>query len=531
MKRWIHRGQTLVLFALTLLLLTLMVTITLSIGMKAKEKMELETAADAAAYSQAVATARTYNSIAVLNRAMVSNLVAMAGVESLISWASFYWGVVNEVKDGYGIPKAQYEVIIAACCIPSSPCQAECTCATQAVSDINDTQSKLSDEQKRLKDVFDSKDSDAGFEARGLQISSVSDRQNELFDRLLNQNLTSSSPKIAQAIVDAANQGGYWQDMKTTAAAKTENGQEQGGDCGTGAVCRRRDAGKKDHFIWATMGTRGHPFVTNRSTGDQIILAKILSLGVPPQEFLGFTAEGSGYFADSRNHSASPASGFAAWGDDHGSFTVEFLRNQAPCPPGIPARRGPWSYVRSDDAMQNNDQHQWSGGPADDYGRRLDHTMGDCSQCPGMWPPYMDYNVAEVTDPVNLWGQPKNYAVLERDYNVRPARQADPWNLLFNFRFLSSGSGTTFDNTGLKLTNGTNISHAIALSAGLTYYHRVGAGYKEPPNFLNPYWRATLVGADIDEGTTPIVSTLQEANSQHSADVVNALKGAGYKAW
>ena len=57
------------LFCLTLLLLTLMVCMTLSIGMKAKEKMELKTAADAAAYSQAVATARTYNSISVLSRA------------------------------------------------------------------------------------------------------------------------------------------------------------------------------------------------------------------------------------------------------------------------------------------------------------------------------------------------------------------------------------------------------------------------------------------------------------------------------
>jgi hypothetical protein len=353
-----------------------------------------------------------------------------------------------------------------------------------------------------------------------------------MFNRLLDDDLTSTTPKIAGAIVDAANNGGYWKDMKVTGAAVTENGEEQGGTCGgSGAACRRRDAGHKNHFIWATMGTRGHPFVTNRSNGDQIILAKILGLGVPPQEFVGFTADGSGYFADSRNHSASPAGNGAAWADDHGNYTSDFLRAQPPCPPGIPQRRGPWAYVRSDDAMQDNDQHLWSGG-GDPGNRRLDHTMGDCTLCPGMWPPHMDYNYATVTDPVNLWGQPKNYAVLERDYNIRMSSpKKDPWNLKFNFKFLKSGSGTEFDNQGLKLTGGTNISHAIALSAGLTYYHRVGAGYKEPPNFLNPYWRATLVGADIDEGTNPIVSTLQAASSQHSADVVNALKGVGYKAW
>lgn len=527
------KGQTLVLFALTLLLLTLMVTITLSVGMKAKEKMELETAADAAAYSQAVATARAYNGISVLNRALMSNMVAMAGVESLISWSSFYWGVVNEVKSGYNIPKAQYAAIVTACCIPASPCQAECVCATKAVADINQTQNQLSQEQNRLRQVFNSMDSAAGFEARGLQIGSVSDRQQEMFNRLLDDDLKSTTPKIAGAIVDAANNGGYWKDMKTTGAAVQENGQEQGGTCGgSGAACLRRDAAHKNHFIWATMGTRGHPFVTNRASGDTIIQAKIISLGVPPQEFVGFTADGSGYFADSRNHSASPAGNGAAWGDDHGNFTVEFLRQTAPCPPGIPSPRSPFAYVRSDDANQNNDQHRWSGG--NDGGRRLDHTMGTCSLCPGMWPPHMDYNYATVKDPVNLWGQPKNYAVLERDYNIRMAnpRKKDAWNLKFNFKFLKGGSGTEFDNEGLKLTNGTNISHAIALSAGLTYYHRVGDGsYKEPPNFLNPYWRATLVGADIDEGTGPIVSTLQAAGSQHSADVVNALKGVGYKAW
>ena len=67
------------LFALTLLLLTVMVCVTLSFGAAVKSKMEAQHTADAAAYSQAVATACSFNSIALLNRAQLSHMVAMAG--------------------------------------------------------------------------------------------------------------------------------------------------------------------------------------------------------------------------------------------------------------------------------------------------------------------------------------------------------------------------------------------------------------------------------------------------------------------
>lgn len=83
-----RRGQTLVLFALTLVLLVLMVCITLSIGAKTKRKLELQTVAETAAYSNAIATARTYNTASLLNRTMVSHWVAMAGVHGLSAWIS-----------------------------------------------------------------------------------------------------------------------------------------------------------------------------------------------------------------------------------------------------------------------------------------------------------------------------------------------------------------------------------------------------------------------------------------------------------
>jgi hypothetical protein len=190
MKRPNPRGQTLVLFALSLLLLTLMVLVTLNIGMKVKEKMELETAADAAAYSQAVATARTYNSISILNRALMSNMVAMSGVESLISWASYYRAVVYRAKGNYEFQRDliyRIPIQIPSClCAPTNAaCARLCRCSTQAINDIDQTISDLDREEQRLDRLFNSLDSNAGREARGLQISSVSDRQKDLFTNKL----------------------------------------------------------------------------------------------------------------------------------------------------------------------------------------------------------------------------------------------------------------------------------------------------------------------------------------------------------
>ncbi len=149
-----------------------------------------------------------------------------------------------------------------------------------------------------------------------------------------------------------------------------------------GAACRRRDAGHKNHFIWATMGTRGHAFVTGRSSGDRIIHGDDLSLER--------AARSSPSPPRAAATSPTAATHASAWrpratgrlGDDHGNFTVEFLRNQAPCPPGIPGAGRPWAHVRSNDAPAGTDQHLWSGRPSDDYGHRLDHTMGTCYQLP-----------------------------------------------------------------------------------------------------------------------------------------------------
>jgi len=538
MTRLRSRGQTLVVFALTLLLLVLMVCMTLSIGTKVKEKMELETAADAAAYSQAVATARTYNSISLLNRALMSNMVAMAGVQSLISWSGYYRGVINEMIKAYDKPKSDYQKIVTAQCPTNGP---QCACATQAVTDIGITQQALQAEQQRVDIVFQGMDSNAGLEARALQISSVSDRQNELFERLLNNNLTGGLD-IATAIATEVNKGNPWGNTKEITplnASDEVNSFEQDADqCagGSGAACRRRDAGHKNHFIWAAMGTRGHGFVTGRAGGEPPITKQLKTI-IPPLDTFSVTNDGSGYFADgdSPTHAAMGTTGNKhAWGDDHGDVDVTFGRAAQPCTP-FSGTGSPKAHVRSNDTSgaAGPDQHQWSGG-SDPGDRIQNHTMGDCVLCPGMWPPHMDFNWGKLTAGDDVYGQPKTFAVLQRDLNLRPPKKADPWNLSFTFKFSKNNSGEEFDNTGLELSSqpGVNISRPTALSAGIAYYHRVGGSYQEPPNFLNPFWRATLVRADIDQAKPQdVIDTLNKSNNPEAAKAAEALQKAGYKAW
>src|SRR6185436_15518103 len=104
-----RRGQALVVAAFTMLSLTVMVMMTLAIGSRVREKLELDNLAEAAAYNDAVKIARTFNAVSMLNRTQVSHLVAMAGVQSLISWSGMYRGALRASKDALEEAKSPYK--------------------------------------------------------------------------------------------------------------------------------------------------------------------------------------------------------------------------------------------------------------------------------------------------------------------------------------------------------------------------------------------------------------------------------------
>jgi hypothetical protein len=524
MKR---RGQTMVVFALTLLLLTLMVTMTLGIGMKAKEKMEMQTVADAAAYSNAVATARTFNAISLMNRALMGHMVAMTGVESLISWSGAYRGTLNASKDAYQIIFDFYAGLAAINC-PDPYAVELCECATKAMTDVTQSQNKLRQADQQLSSSWDGLDRAAGLEARALQLGSISDEQKDIYNKL-KDNLDNAS--LTGSIVAEANRGSHEELQASTSSQQVNSYELVGNDncASSGAACTRRDAGHKLHFVYAAEGSRGDGFVTGRSGGTFPIFTKLETQITTPDIAVLTPFNGSGYFpknGGSPTHSANPIDATEVWADDHSNVTVTFLRNQAPCPPFV-GEHDITADVRSNHQADNSDEHKWTDGQDSDASY---HTMGTCTLCPGMWPPHMDYNFNNVPDRQNVFGQPKNFAVVQRDYASRTGAKADPWNLAFRFRFASDD--TEFDNRGIKLVStGLDISKATALSAGIAYYKRQGNHWREPPNFLNPFWRATLVSSHVDvKGKQDVEKTLGSAAS-FTSDAAKALDKAGYDAW
>jgi hypothetical protein len=161
--------------------------------------------------------------------------------------------------------------------------------------------------------------------------------------------------------------------------------------------------------------------------------------------------------------------------------------------------------VKATDLEDDSDNHWWTptlpkvGNTDPGMEKQYRHTLLSCqprTNCPNTFIGGMTYNTGDISDD-NLWAQPKIFALAQRDYKERGLR-SDPWNLLFRFRFTPNSDGT-FDSHGLHLADGTDISVQSALATGLAYYHRRGH-WNEPPNLWNPYWRATLVASDVDNG-------------------------------
>ncbi|RKH64768.1 pilus assembly protein [Corallococcus llansteffanensis] len=494
------RGQALVLFSLTLLLLTLMVLMTLGFGMRAKERVEIQMAADAAAYSQAVSVARTFNAIAVMNRAQIANMVAMAGTQSLISYSGQHYAVAKE--NGCAIPDA----------------------------------------------AFSAADDAAGTQTRVLQgnASALFHAELALYGTLLTEHLTDQKlvKKIVQAAgsdLDAVKQGAAKSMMEVSGGSGAPDYvklmlQERTGTVPETAGAVLPTGGNQGRAtLNATMGSLGWTWVHNRPGGSA-----------------GFGtggANGGGYgfkhYADVSSMDPSTydtISGRNSWAHDHGAartFT---------CPVnGQPVTgTGEGSWVMSDEKQTPQDQHVYAAHPAPGQGTegadRVDerHTLGECNVCPGIWPYSVGFNVGLLqggNPGRNDYGQPKLYAVVSRDY-AGPARRAqpDPWNIYFQFNF--AGISTDFDNSSplgrIQPTGREDVQrNQVALSAGLAYYHRPrpvadGGGWREPPNFLNPFWRATLASAEGTTDDSPAGSLSAAGFTEHAA-ALRQLDAAGFR--
>ncbi|HZI09366.1 MAG TPA: pilus assembly protein [Myxococcus sp.] len=489
-----ERGQALVLFSLTLLLLAVMVLMTLGFGMRAKERVEIQMAADAAAYSQAVATARTFNAIAVMNRAQIAHMVAMAGTQALISNSSQEYAAHNVICPGVIQPVLWHQADKA------------------AASQVKSLQGQAGDLYRAGLNIYASL----------------------LTEHVARQGLTRRVARGVNPELDAPEAGAAKSFSELNGGGAVPRHADLmdimragGGAVCDGAVCPAGGSGRAP--LNATMGSLGWTWVHNREGGSA-------GFGT------GSQAQGSGPFHYGAASSMDPSnyntvSGRNSWGHDHARTVIPSRCPTLPSPLPIATD----AFVKSDEEQVHEDQHVYGARAAPGMAPENNepvyelHTLGACVACPGIWPYSIGYNVGVLNEgPRNDYGQPKLYSVLSRDY-ASPARRnrPDPWNLFFRFRFSRESESTTvFDNgspQGRMREAGRDIlQHQVALSAGIAYYHRprpavAGGGWREPPNFLNPFWRATLVSAEGTDDDRPSDSLEAAGFGQH-ADALSELR-------
>lgn len=494
MSRSRPRGQTLVLFCLTTLLVALMVTLTLSFSMKIREKMEAQHVADLAAYSSAVATARTFNSIALMRRAQTAHLVAMSGVQSLISWTTAM---------RVAISPAQIE---ASGCLP----------AANAVRHLDEQLTEIQEKWHELDEL-------AGIQALRIQGLGgyLRGMQYEMYGRL--ENAVNGGPdSFAQKLSELASQGSKWPD------------ELRGGTTSVSvAELSHATSDGSSHALDMAMATRGYEFITRRlvppfSGPGRGTLGVFAALGAQVD---ATASGGSAYWGSELGHGGRADKADYTWAEDHLQLLITF---PACAPFTVQATAG----VKSTDLLDTSDHHWWTPpgtllGAEDQGSANSDrHTLGfvEPEYQPSTWIGGMTYNTSDDSDE-NLWAQPKLYALVQRDYKVR-GQIGDPWNLNFKFRF-TPGEEKEFDNQGWHLSDGRDISVQQALATGLAYYHRRGF-WEEPPNLWNPFWRATLVSADVDRsgklrrGGSDVPDTVGVA-SPLAAEAFRALINAGYQ--
>lgn len=515
------RGQTLVLFSLTLLLLALMVTLTVSFGLRVRERMELQTIADAAAYSDAVAAARTFNVMAVMNRTEWSLLVAQSATQAYISWTSAYWGSINALKTT-GYAWAQAEIPIT-CTPPQIP-------AAQAELELWLT--ALNTESTTIQGKWDGPDKAASGLVRSLNGIQASMQDNDFSQNYKKLEDLMKNQKLAGDVVAQAQPLSPWKMTAHPSAPDDNNNRELSRDCKTGVACDPMPPGPGSansgdnsimHQYEIYMGSRGDGFTTGRAGGAMLITAKLDQVLAGYGTSL-YTGTGSSYRSDQfdgprHGQQANPG---AAQSDDDGN--VSFAGTFGGCAIAIP----PQSVVADVLANLNSnpDRHTWTGGVCPNQADITHTLIGDIAG--GNWPIVIDYNTDKAQDKDDIHGQPKIFSIIQRDYDGRIDGQPEPYILNFKFKFTPS-SNAKFDNRGIAVGGSGNMKQTAA-ATGLAYYHR-GGDWAEPPNFMNPFWRATLVVPDVDKtGKDDVIKAVGNADPL-AEQAAKQLDSNGFKGW
>lgn len=126
-------GQAIAIYSFAALLLAFMTFLTLSVGGRVREKIKVQATADAAAYGLAVAQARTFNTMAWGNRAIVAEYVSMLSMVGHDSYLNYWENSLKAAGDNYASIQKQLKIQCLACIVTKCGCPA-CGCIGAAGS-------------------------------------------------------------------------------------------------------------------------------------------------------------------------------------------------------------------------------------------------------------------------------------------------------------------------------------------------------------------------------------------------------------
>jgi hypothetical protein len=532
-----RRGQSLVLGALCAFLVMLMALMTLGIGQRVRERIQLQTMTDAAAATDATLTARTYNEIALSNRGIVGDMVAMAATFSVDSYATSWAADLDAAQSALTADQQGYTDTVADCIArglpPSTPA---CACARSALGDADWARAIAAINAERLRitglplDVLDAAAAQQANDYRSAALS-MHDHAQEFLEEELSFEV--SPYQVAKTYARAAGASSTTE-LKTPLANDGISLREA-----HAATVDTRSDPEHHEFVDVGRGTR-YPFVFERGvnvpknqrfaailakagvtgiritadvsgTSDWVAADSLLKATEGDNVTVGYSGTAGCPSASSRPASSSLLTAVSGHVWPRGADTdpnrhmLQACETAPGCQPPQPTL---YDYSSLGDGTNPPDPqcHLPKCNRSEDIGTlprlfdaaRMAQAMTEqvgCEPCPGVWPAYLGYPDGCRNNPDDLYCQPKQYAIIQRDYSER--ENPDPFNLTFRFRF---STGSSLDLRRLTLKDGTDISRQTAVAGGLAYYHyRGGAKWAETPNLMNPFWRGTLAKMDVDK--------------------------------
>ncbi len=491
MRKRLHRGergQIMVLGVMGVLLVALMMLLTLNVGQATYEKIRIQQLSDSSAFSTATLQARSYNFFAYTNRANIAGLVAASSAHAYMSMASIVPEMFLSAMGNF-IVMGIYEIGLCCACTYCS-CVQHCIHASddfQVAMDYHDAGEDLEDGLKDTSSYFI-----RAIKALDLHMSFIASQQ--LAMRAFVEYQTGLDNVAADLL--GRYSAGSSHSLPVAAALNLPEYHstfEDSSDKRKWVATEIANGSRWAKFVFSRHLGHLYGFVRPDTLYDLISdipdAADGTSIPIYHAGESRTVKGGTGVPSKIKSSQRGPE-GDAAAGHDYGA-----IFSQAHC--GVMASTQEAQVGSDKDSGEHKCDHfgVFSGDCCDDEG---DHE--DAFKCLGTDSALL-HNCftlfAANEKPTEDFGQPVVYNVTKSDLRRTEGRGPKvAWEVT------NSDSGKvaidlrgTIGKKEVQLTDNPAVhGQGTALSKALVYYHYpvLADGWKEHPNFFNPYWKAKL---------------------------------------